>query len=92
MYFWPIWLNFQNGTQFGFSVTPIYQNLTEPFQPLGITINPGKYNYWQNWLIFTSDPSKILSLSADYKWGTYFNGKLQSGTGNYSLHPFHMYR
>lgn len=87
LYFWPIWLNFQNGTQFGFNITPVYQNLTETFQPLGVTIAPGKYNYWQNWLIFTSDPSKILSFSADYKWGTYFNGKLQSGDWKLQFAP-----
>jgi hypothetical protein len=78
LYFWPVWLNFQNGAYFGYSIVPVFQRLTEPFQPLGITINPGDYNYFQNEIIFTSDPSKILSIAGDYKWGTYFNGKLNA--------------
>ena len=78
LYFWPVWLNFQSGAYFGYSIVPVFQRLTEPFQPLGITINPGDYNYFQNEIIFTSDPSKILSIAGDYKWGTYFNGKLNA--------------
>lgn len=76
---WPIWLNFQNGAYFGYSVTPYYQQLTAPFEPLGITIAPGKYNYFQQWILFSTDPSKFISLAIDYKWGSYFNGRLQSG-------------
>ncbi len=87
LYFFPVWLNFQSGAYFGYAITPVYQNLTAPFQPLGINIEPGKYNYWQNWLLFTSDPSKALSLAADYKWGAYFNGKLNSGDWKLQFAP-----
>lgn len=41
LYFWPVWINFQSGAYFGYSIVPVFQRLTEPFQPLGITINPG---------------------------------------------------
>ena len=41
LYFWPVWLNFQSGAFFGYAITPVFQHLTEPFEPLGITIAPG---------------------------------------------------
>lgn len=78
LYFWPVWLNFQSGAYFGYSVTPFFQKLTEPFEPLGITIAEGNYNFVQQEILFTTDPSKIVSLAGDYRWGTYFNGRLKS--------------
>jgi ribosomal protein L27 len=78
LYFWPVWFNFQNGAYFGYSISPIFQRLTSAFTPLGITIAAGDYNYWQQEILFTTDPSKVLSLTGDVKWGTYFNGKLQA--------------
>jgi hypothetical protein len=79
LYFWPVWLNFQSGAYFGYSITPIYQNLTESFAPLGVSIAPGQYRYAQDWITFTTNPSRIITVIGDYKWGGYFNGKLQSG-------------
>ena len=64
-----------------------FQRLIQPFEPLGITIAPGEYNYWQNWIIFTTDPSRIISFVGDYKWGSYFNGKLQSGDWKLQFAP-----
>jgi hypothetical protein len=87
LYFWPVWLNFQNGAYFGYSITPVYQQLTEPFAPLGVTIASGRYHYTQHWIMLTSDPSKIISLVGGYKWGTYFNGKLQSGDWKLQFAP-----
>lgn len=84
LYFWPVWLNFQNGAYFGYAITPVYQNLTESFAPLGVTIAPGQYHYAQNWIMFTTNPSRVISLVGDYKWGSYYNGRLQSG--DWKLH------
>lgn len=75
LYFWPVWLNFQNGAYFGYAIYPSYQNLSQPFTPLGITIAPGHYGFWQNDIFYTTDPSKFISLSGEYKWGPYFNGR-----------------
>lgn len=72
----PIWFNFQNGGFFGYLVNPTFQRLTEPFEPLGITIPVGDYNYLRHQIYVSSDPSKILNLTIDYNWGSYFNGKL----------------
>jgi hypothetical protein len=84
---WPIWLNFQNGSFFGYSVAPIYQRLTQPFAPLGITILPGEYHYVQQEVWFSTDPSKFVSFVGDYKWGTYFNGKFRSGDWKLQFAP-----
>lgn len=72
----PIWFNFQNGGFFGYLVNPTFQRLTEPFEPLGITIPVGDYNYLRHQIYVSSDPSKVLNLTFDYNWGSYFNGKL----------------
>ncbi|HLX90578.1 MAG TPA: DUF5916 domain-containing protein [Puia sp.] len=73
---WPIWLNFHSGAFFGYGVTPIFQRLVAPFQPLSVTINPGDYYYTQQTIWTGSDPSKIVNLAVMYTWGSYFNGNL----------------
>lgn len=35
----PVWFNFQDGGYFGYLINPTFQRLTEPFDPLGITIS-----------------------------------------------------
>lgn len=87
LYFWPVWLNFQSGAYFGYSITPVHQNLTQPFTPLGVTIAPGQYHYTQHWITFTSDPSRMIRLYGDYKWGGYYNGRLQSGDWKLQFAP-----
>ena len=87
LYIWPIWLNFQNGAYFGYSITPVYQNLTQSFAPLGVTIAPGQYHYAQHWITFTTNPSWMIRFYGDYKWGGYFNGRLQSGDWKLQLAP-----
>jgi hypothetical protein len=59
-------------------LTPTFQRLTEPFATLGHHHTAGDYRFVQHWILFTTDPSKFLSLATDYKWGDYFNGKLKS--------------
>lgn len=76
---WPIWLNFKSGAYFGYNITPVRQHLTAVFQPLGVTIGPGDYSYFQQVIYFTTDPSKMINLFGSYITGTYFNGRLNSG-------------
>ncbi|MBS1600993.1 MAG: carbohydrate binding family 9 domain-containing protein [Bacteroidetes bacterium] len=84
---YPIWLNFQSGAFFGYGIIPVYQNLTDPFVPLGVTILPGKYNYNQQQIWASTDPSKLLNLNVIYTWGPYFNGKLNSGDWKLQFAP-----
>ncbi|MFI5185389.1 MAG: DUF5916 domain-containing protein [Chitinophagales bacterium] len=78
LYLWPIWLNFQSGAYFGYSITPVFKRLTDPFNPLGLTIKPGDYHFWQNEILFTTNPSKIISFFGNYIWGSYYNGRIRS--------------
>lgn len=84
---YPIWLNFQNGAYFGYSATPTFQELTEPFEPLGITIRTGQYNYFRHQIYASTDPSRVLNLQTIYNWGSYFNGKLYSGDWTLQFAP-----
>jgi hypothetical protein len=84
---YPIWLNFKSGAYFGYGFIPTYQNLTTTFQPLGVTIAPGKYWYTQQQMWFSTNPSKILNLQFIYTWGPYFNGRLNSGDWKLQFAP-----
>ena len=76
LYFFPFWLNLQNGGYLAYSITPVYQNLTDPFEPLGVTIAPGEYDYLRQQIWVSSDHSKMINLVGQFDWGTYFDGKL----------------
>lgn len=76
---YPVWLNFQSGAYFGYNIQPTYQNLTEPFEPLGVPIKVGEYNYTRQLIYASTDPSRKLNLQTQYSWGTYFGGRLNSG-------------
>jgi hypothetical protein len=84
---WPIWLNFQSGAFFGYGITPTYQNLTDTFQPLGVTIIPGIYNYTRQAVWVGTDPSRVLNLAVIYNWGEYFNGRLNSADWKLQFAP-----
>lgn len=86
-YFWPVWFNFQNGSYLGYSFVPTRQRLTQTFSPLGITIAPGVYNYALNWMMFSTDPSKVLTFTGDVRWGTYYDGKLSSTDWKLQIAP-----
>jgi Domain of unknown function (DUF5916)/Carbohydrate family 9 binding domain-like len=85
--FFPIWFNFKSGAYLGYGFIPTYQNLTNVFQPLGVTISPGQYHYLQQQIWFSSNPSKILSLYINYSWGTYYNGRLNTGDWKLQFAP-----
>lgn len=76
LWLFPLWFNFQKGGYWGYSLNPVYQGLTEDFAPLGVNIKQGDYHYFRQQIWFSSDPSKILNLTGQLDWGTYFNGKL----------------
>lgn len=76
LYFFPFWLNLQNGGYLGYGIDPAFQRLTEPFKPLEIQIVEGDYHYLQHQLWFSSDPSKIVNIIGQVFWGTYYNGRL----------------
>lgn len=84
---YPVWLNLQSGAYFGYSITPTYQLLTEPFEPLGVKIANGAYRYTRSLIYASTDPSKMLNLQTMYSFGSYFNGTLRSGEWTLQFAP-----
>ncbi|MFD3275976.1 DUF5916 domain-containing protein [Aquirufa echingensis] len=74
----PMWLGLQNGGAIGIYAEVAQQHLEENFTPVGITILPGNYSYVRKGILLASDPSAKYSGSAEYGWGGYYNGSLQS--------------
>ena len=73
---WPLWINFQSGAFLGYSVAPSILHLTNTFEPLGVVIAPGDYQYTRQEVWMQTNPSKVINLAVDVKWGGYYNGKL----------------
>lgn len=84
---YPIWLNLQSGAYFGYNFSSYYQNLTDPFEPLGVTIATGRYNYFRQLIYAGTNPSKKINLQTIYQWGSYFNGSLNSGEWALQIAP-----
>ena len=85
--FFPLWLNLQSGAYLGYGIIPTFQRLTEPFEPLGVTIPTGDYNFTQHQIWASTDPSKKLNLQVLYTFGQYFNGSLNSGEWTLQFAP-----
>ncbi len=85
--FFPVWLNFQSGAYFGYAIVPAFQGLTETFEPLGVSIAAGNYNFFSQQIWLSTDPSRIINLNGIYSWGNYFNGKLNSGDWKLQFAP-----
>ena len=67
----------------GILINPTYQLLTEAFQPLGVTIEPGAYRYTRYQLYLATNPSRKVSSSLSYEGGRYYDGSL--GTADWSV-------
>lgn len=74
----PIGLNFQNGALFQVSVNNYFQLLTDIFEPLGVKINTGTYNYSRIATIIANNQSRKLSYRFKYEIGNFFDGRLNT--------------
>jgi hypothetical protein len=83
----PVWLAFQNGGAFGYFANFYRQHLDLSFNPLGVTIAPGNYDYVRHKLYFSTDPSRKLSATFMHDFGDYYNGKLNYYEGNVRIAP-----
>jgi hypothetical protein len=81
--FYPLWFNFKDGGFFGYGLESYWQQLTSGFSPLNVAIAPGSYHYFNQQILFSTDPSKIVNANVTFTIGTYFNGKLT--TGDYKI-------
>jgi hypothetical protein len=83
----PFWVEMQDGGYYGFTIINIHQNLISNFNPLGVTIAAGRYNYRRYSLVAGSDPSRKISYSFKYDFGGYYNGSLQIMDVSVSIIP-----
>lgn len=82
-------LNFNNGAHFFIADILNIQNITTTFTPVGATIMPGNYTFWQHTIDYSSDPSKHFSGEISTNFGHYFNGTQieYSVNGRYTPDP-----
>ncbi len=85
---YPLWLDFQSGAYMGYSLSNTDQNLLNPFQPLGITIQPGTYQYQRQLLFAGTDASRKISATLQQEWGNYFDRKLATTDVGVGLAPW----
>ena len=85
--FYPLFFIFNNGAKFVSTIQLNWQNLTSNFDPIGIEIAAGSYQYNSVNANFSSDQSSKFSYSADITAGGYYNGKIVSFVGNIRYAP-----
>jgi hypothetical protein len=85
--FYPLFFIFNNGAKFVSTIQFNWQNLTSNFNPIGIEIAAGNYQYNSINANFASDQSSKFSYSADITAGGYYNGKIVSFVGNIRYAP-----
>jgi len=83
----PVWLTLQAGGYIGLSITPSYQYLSAPFEPLGVYIPAGEFNYTRYALSVGSNASRKVSYVFLYESGSYFNGRLDLTDLQLNLSP-----
>lgn len=84
---YPIYFLFNNGSKIVATYQLNWQTLTENFSPLGIEIQSGKYKYQSANLNYRSDQSSKLSITADFTFGGFYNGKITTYSGGIRYAP-----
>jgi hypothetical protein len=86
---YPGYFIFNNGTKIIVRAILNWQNLPVNFNPIGVEIAAGNYQYNQARAEYYSDQSSKFSYSIDITTGGYFNGKITSlsGTMRYAPSP-----
>jgi hypothetical protein len=84
---YPLFLIFNNGAKLVSTIQFNWQNLASSFNPIGIEIAAGNYQYNSFNANFTSDQSSRFSCSADVTAGGYYNGRIASFTANIRYAP-----
>ncbi len=72
--FFPFYTVFSDNSVFNISFEPAWEHFF--FQPLGIPVAPGKYQFNRWSTRYNSDASKKISGNVRYAWGEYYDGSL----------------
>jgi hypothetical protein len=78
IYIFPIYVYFQDGSFFQYSITPTWQFIDFDFNILGLPIAKKEYFYTRQKFDYNSDLSKKYSFNGSYEFGHYYNGMLQT--------------
>lgn len=70
----PLYTVFNDNSEFNISFLPNWEYFF--FEPLGIQVAPGKYQFNRGLARYSSDASKKLSGSIRYSWGDFYDGSL----------------
>lgn len=84
---YPLFFLFNSGAKFVTTLQLNWQNLPANFNPLGIEIEAGKYNYTTINSNFTSNQSAKFSWAVDVTSGGYYDGKIITLASNIRYAP-----
>ncbi|MEO0732094.1 MAG: DUF5916 domain-containing protein [Bacteroidota bacterium] len=83
----PFSVEFQDGSEFSYSLSTNWQSLRNTFSPVGIDILPGEYTFTSHRFSYVGDFSRKFALSGAYRFGGYFNGKLNTASASLRYAP-----
>jgi len=76
----PVALIGRDASELEWSVEAHWQQLENPFRPLGASIAPGRYQYWLQELEYNTDYSRRIAGKVSLREGGYFGGRLFSAS------------
>lgn len=75
IYLFPVYIIFRDNSVVEYALYPTWERFF--FSPLGFQVKPGSYYYTRQQFRYNSDASKKLSVSINYFWGNYYDGRLR---------------
>lgn len=87
LYLFPVYIIFQDNSLLEYNLLPTWQNVTESFPILGKSVPVGRYQYLTQEIAYRSDQSKKIAVLGKYAWGGFYNGQLQTVTGQMRFAP-----
>lgn len=86
---------FNNGAVFEYSVNPTSNRLIAPFRPnakMALPIPAGLYNWTEQWLLLTTDQSRMFSADSKYTFGGLYDGTQQTVGLSVRYRPSYRFR
>ena len=86
---------FNNGAVFEYSVNPTSNRLVAPFRPNAKMAQPipaGLYNWTEQWLLLTTDQSRMFGAESKYTYGGLYDGTQQTMGLSVRYRPSYRFR
>ena len=86
---------FNNGAVFEYSVNPTTNRLVVPFRPNAKMAQPipaGLYNWTEQWLLLTTDQSRMFGAESKYTYGGLYDGTQQTMGLSVRYRPSYRFR